>query len=214
MYIIIVGCGRIGAYLANLLQFDHNVVVIDRDEKALSKLGDSFNGIYINGDGLDPDVLKEAGIEKADSFIVTTGNDNTNIVVAQIAKKIFNVSKVVARVSSPGKAEIYRDLGIDPINSTAIFASFLRDKLLGKSFTSYLFESKKLNILEIKNTGRYTGESVEELNIPNDFKVIAIIRGEEVLIPDEKILIEDEDIIFGVARLETLKRIRRTLKLQ
>ena len=214
MYIIIVGCGKIGSYLANLLQDEHNIVVVDKEEKAVSKLGDSFNGIYISGDGLDPDVLKEAGIEKADALVVTTSNDNTNIVVAQIAKKIFNVPKVIARVSDVGKAEIYRNLGVDPVNSTAIFATFLREKILGKNFTSYLFESEKFNIMEFKNTGRYTGKEVDMINIPGDFKVIAIIRGEEPVIPDEKTIIEDGDFILGVVRLSALKRIRRTLKLQ
>ncbi|MCM8762081.1 MAG: TrkA family potassium uptake protein [Candidatus Omnitrophica bacterium] len=214
MYIIIVGCGKIGSYLANILQDEHNVVVIDREDKAFSKLGDSFNGLYVSGDGLDPDILKEAGIEKADALVVTTSNDNTNIVVAQIAKKIFNVQKVVARVSDVGKSEIYRNLGVDPVNSTAIFSSFLREKILGKNFTSYLFESEKLNILEVKNTGRYTGKLVDDLNIPGDFKVIAIIRGDEPIIPDEKTVIEDDDFILGVVRLTVLRRIRRTLKLQ
>jgi len=214
MYIIIIGCGKIGSYLANLLQDEHNVVVVDREEKSFSKLGDSFNGIYLSGDGLDPDVLKEAGIEKADALVVTTSNDNINIVVAQIAKKIFNVPKVVARVSDVGKSEIYRNLGVDPVNSTAIFASFLREKILGKNFTSYLFESEKLNIMEIKNTGRYTGRPVNDMNIPGDFKVIAVIRGDEPVIPDEKTVIEDDDFILGVVRVSALRRIRRALKLQ
>ncbi|MDD3726232.1 MAG: TrkA C-terminal domain-containing protein, partial [Candidatus Ratteibacteria bacterium] len=97
---------------------------------------------------------------------------------------------------------------------TAIFSSFLKEKILGKNFTSYLFESEKLSMLEIKNTGGYTGKRVETINIPGDFKIVAIIRGEEPVIPEEKMLIEDEDIILGVARLDALKRIRRALKLQ
>ncbi|MCX8082609.1 MAG: TrkA family potassium uptake protein [bacterium] len=214
MYIIIIGCGKIGSYLANLLQDEHNVVIVDREDKAFSKLGDSFNGLYITGDGLDPDVLREAGIEKADALVVTTSNDNTNIVVAQIAKKIFNVPKVVARVSDIGKSEIYRNLGVDPVNSTAIFASFLREKLLGKNFTSYLFESEKINVLEIQNTGRYTGKNINDLNISGDFKVIALIRGDEPIIPDERTIVEDNDFILGIVRLSALKRIRRLLKLQ
>lgn len=214
MYIIIVGCGKIGAYLANLLEDEHNVVIIDKDEKTFSKLKDTFNGIYIPGDALDPDILKEAGIEKADALVVTTSNDNINIVVAQIAKKIFNVPKVVARVSDIGKAEIYRNLGVDPVNTTAIFATLLKEKILGKNFTSYLFESEKLNILEVQNTGRYTGKSVDAINIPGDFKVIAIIRREESIIPDEKTVIEEGDFLLAVVRLNSLKRIRKVLKLQ
>jgi len=138
MYIIIVGCGKTGRYLSEILQDDHNVVVVDKDS------------LTIIGDGMDLDVLKEAGIEKADALAVTTSDDNTNILIAQIGKKIFNLPKVVARVSDPGKAELYMTLGIETVNSTAIFASLIRDKIIEKKFSTYVLESGKLTTVEIQ----------------------------------------------------------------
>ncbi len=214
MYIIIVGCGRIGSYLANLLQDDHNVVVIDKEADNLERVGDNFNGFSITGDALDLDVLKEAGIEKADAVAVTTSNDNTNIVIAQIAKKVFNVPKVVARVSDIGKAEIYRNLGVDPVNSTSIFATLLREKVLERNFTTYIFESSKVSMLEIKDTGIYSGKRVKDLNIPGEFQVITVVRGQEPVIPEEDMVFTAGDIIVGVVKLSALKKIKKMLKLQ
>lgn len=214
MYIIIIGCGRIGSYLANLLQDENNVVVIDREEKTSARLGDNFNGLYMNGDGLDPDILKEAGIEKADALAVTTSNDNTNIVIAQIAKKVFNVPKVVARVSDVGKSDIYRNLGVDPVNSTAIFSTLLREKIIERNFTTYIFESNKVSILEIKDTAGYKGKTVKDLNVPEEFQVITVVRGQNPVIPDEKTVFEEGDVILGVVRLSGLKRVKKLLKLQ
>ncbi len=214
MYIIIVGCGRIGSYLANLLQDENNVVVVDKDEKKAARLGDSFNGLYMTGDGLDPDFLKDAGIEKADALAVTTSNDNTNIVIAQIAKKVFNVPKVVARVSDVGKSEIYRNLGVDPVNSTSIFATFLREKIIERNFSTYVFESNKVSIIEIKDSSPHKGRAVKELNVPGEFQVITIVRGENPVIPDERTVFQEGDIILGVVRLSGLKKVKKFLKLQ
>ncbi|MCK9265426.1 TrkA family potassium uptake protein [bacterium] len=209
MYIIVVGCGRIGSQLAKLLQDEHNVVVVDKEEKSLQKLGDSFNGLVITGDGLDLDVLKEAGIEKADALAITTSNDNTNIVISHIAKKIFNLSKVISRVSDTGKDEIYRNLGVDSVNSTAIFATLIREKIVEKSFTTYVFESDKVTVIEIKNNGQYVGRKIETMNIPGDFHIISIVRQNEVIIPEANMVIEGNDRIIGIVRLANLRKVKK-----
>jgi trk system potassium uptake protein len=214
MYIIIIGCGRIGSYLANLMQDENNVVVIDKDEKTSARLGESFNGLFIKGDGLDPDVLKDAGIEKSDALAVTTSNDNTNIVIAQIAKKIFNVPKVVARVSNVKMSDVYRNLGVDPVNSTAIFSTLLREKIFERNFTTYIFESDMVSILEIKNTDVCKGKQMKDLNIPGEFQIITVVRGENPIIPDEKTVFEESDTILGIVRLSSLKKVKKFFKLK
>lgn len=214
MYIIIVGCGRIGSHLAKLLQDDHNVVVIDKEENSLHKLGETFNGLPIVGDGLDLDILKEAGIEKADALAVTTSNDNTNIVISHIAKKIFNITKVISRVSDTGKDELYRYLGVDSVNSTAIFATLIREKMVERNFTTYIFESDKVTIIEIKEKGKHVGKKVKDLNIPGEFNIITIVRKTEAIIPEENTLIEDNDLIIGLVRLSNLKKIKKVFGLK
>lgn len=214
MYIVIVGSGKTGSYLANILQEEHNVVVIDRDEKAFFLLGNDFNGLALNGDGLDLEILKEAGIEKADALVVTTTDDNTNIVIAQIAKKVFNLSRVVARVSNVSKAEVYRRLGLDTVNSTAIFATLLREKIIYKNFATHLFESEKVMAIEFSVQEGDIGKKVGEINMPGDFIVNIVVRGQGTIIPDEKFILERDDTVIGIVKVASLKKVKKALTLK
>lgn len=128
LYIVIVGCGRLGAHLANQLSRDGNsVVVIDRDETTFNHLSSGFSGFRIGGDATQMAVLKEAKLNKADIFIATTHEDNVNLMVAQVARKIFSVPHVLARVFDPKREEVYAHLGIDTICPTSVAADiFLR----------------------------------------------------------------------------------------
>jgi len=213
MYIIIVGCGKIGANLAKSLQEDHNVVVIDKERAAFFKLRD-FNGIFLEGNGLDLDVLKEAGIEKADAIALTTGYDNTNIAIAQIAKKIFNIPKVVAKISEPEKEEVYKQLGVDLISSSSLIAALIKDKIIEKGASTYILESDKLTIVEIKSDSQYSGKKVSDINLSGEFQIITVVRGEEPIIPEQNLVLEKGDILIGVAKISSLKKIKKILKLQ
>ncbi|MGL5693761.1 MAG: NAD-binding protein [Peptostreptococcaceae bacterium] len=117
MYIIIVGCGRVGATLLKELSDDgHDLVIIDKDKGNLDKLGSGLNAKRVLGVEYDIDVLKEAGIERADVFLALTQNDSINIAACQIAKDIFEVPKVIAKVYDLTKEHIYISLNIDYIN--------------------------------------------------------------------------------------------------
>ncbi len=128
MKIIILGSGRVGVYLAQALdKAGHDVTVIDRNSESLSRLGSEYGGKMILGTGIDEDVLKKAGIEKADAFIAVTNGDNTNAMAAQIAKEIFHVPHVVARLYDPIREETYRLLGLDTVCSTVMGAERIRE---------------------------------------------------------------------------------------
>jgi trk system potassium uptake protein TrkA len=124
MYTLIVGCGKAGSNLANSLSIGgYDVVVIDNREEAFNNLSAEFTGFTLLGDATEFEVLKEAKMEQADVVIVTTTDDNVNSMVAQIAKEIFEVSKVVARVFAPRREEIYNQLGIKTICPTTLSVS-------------------------------------------------------------------------------------------
>src|SRR4030065_191168 len=130
MKIIIMGCGRVGAQLAELLDKEgHIVTVIDRDPSALRKLPSGFGGTALQGNALDEEVLRKAGIEKGDAFVAVTQGDNRNIMAAQIAKHIFNVPKVLCRIYDPLRRDIYEMLGLHAISPTTIFAKILREEV-------------------------------------------------------------------------------------
>ncbi len=130
MKAVIMGCGRVGARLAGLLDADgHSVTILDTDTYSFRRLPPTFKGNALVGNGLDQEVLKRAGIEEADAFVATTQGDNRNIMATQIAKHIFNVPKVVSRIYDPLRQELYSTLGLETISPTTVFAQILREKL-------------------------------------------------------------------------------------
>ncbi|MCX6349344.1 MAG: TrkA family potassium uptake protein [Candidatus Aureabacteria bacterium] len=210
MYVIIVGCGRVGAELAQILQGEgHNVVIIDRDPGAFRRLGANFNGITLAGNGFDLDVLVEAGIEKADAFCAVTNGDNTNIMASQIARTIYRVPTVLARVYDPPRAAIYRDLGLHIISGTVLFAAMLRDKIVDPRFTGFLIETGELGVLEIPPSAARTGKKVGELTVPGEFLVATVLRRGEAILPGPETVLEEGDKLMAVVKTKALGAIKK-----
>jgi trk system potassium uptake protein TrkA len=121
--IVIVGCGRLGAMLARRLSLaGSRVVVIDRDSGAFAQLETGFSGFRVTGDAVEHDVLREAGLASADCLLAVTEKDTLNLMVAQVAKTVFEVPRVIARVYDPIRETLYRRLGIDTISPTSLTA--------------------------------------------------------------------------------------------
>ncbi|MCS7001472.1 MAG: TrkA family potassium uptake protein [Dehalococcoidia bacterium] len=132
MNVVIMGCGRVGALLATLLDQDgHHVTIIDLDSYAFRRLPESFRGDAMVGNGVDQDVLRRAGIDKADVFVAVTQGDNRNVMAAQAAKHLFGVPKVVCRIYDPIREEMYRALGLLTYSPTRVGAAHLRELVLG-----------------------------------------------------------------------------------
>ncbi len=130
MNVVVVGCGRVGAHIATALdQRGEHVTVVDRIPQSFSRLHSDFGGLAIRGTGIDEDVLKSAGIEQADAFLAVTDWDNTNLMAAQVAKVVFNVDFVAARVYDPVRAEIFANMDIVTISPTVTITNLLLDAL-------------------------------------------------------------------------------------
>ncbi len=130
MKVIIMGCGRVGARLAGLLDADgHSVTILDTDAYSFRRLPPEFDGTALIGNGINEEALKRAGIEEADAFIAVTQGDNRNVMATQIAKHIFNVPKVICRIYDPLRQELYSTLGLETFSPTTIFAQILKEKL-------------------------------------------------------------------------------------
>lgn len=232
MYIIIIGCGKVGSELARLLaDAGHNVVIVDKDVNSFQRLGADFNGVTLTGDGFDVDLLKEAGIEQADAFCTVTDNDNANIMSGQVAKKIFHIPKVITRINDIQYTHIYQELGIDVVNSTTLLASVIRNKLLEGRSSSLLLEDSRLDVIEIEVNKKIAGKTVEELNLPGELIITAVIRkkaigpthnfpthseqsrSKELFITRLKDKVEEGDVVIAVIKTESLNKIRRLLGL-
>ncbi len=130
MFVIIMGCGRLGAELAVMLESDgHEIAILDIDKFAFDHLPPSFKGKKILGDGTDQDTLRRAGAEKANAFVAATRGDNRNALSSQIAKHVFKIERVGSVIFDPIREEVYRDLGLRTINPTKLEAALLRESI-------------------------------------------------------------------------------------
>ena len=130
MKVVIMGCGRVGAQLASLLDAEgHQVTILDKDAYSFRRLPPTFNGTALVGNGINEEVLRRADIEEADAFFVLTEGDNRNVMAAQIAKHIFNVPRVICRIYDPLRQELYQTLGLEAISPTTVFAQLLKERL-------------------------------------------------------------------------------------
>lgn len=132
-YTIIIGCGRLGANLANALSNEgENVLIMDENKNSFRRLAPNFGGLSIVGNGTDFDSLKKAQINKATSLIAVTNDDNTNIMIAQIARDVFHIQRVVARLYDPECESIYQKLGIDTICPSVLSAKEIGKLMMDK----------------------------------------------------------------------------------
>ncbi len=130
-YIVIIGCGKTGRELAREFSHQHNVVVIDKSKYALDSLGEDFNGKKVLGDALDLKVLEDAGIKEVDILVLATGNDNVNIVISKVAKKLYkNIKKIALQVYDTSKKKIFSEEGLIIVNKTYILVEVFKKCLL------------------------------------------------------------------------------------
>ncbi len=133
MFVIIMGCGRVGARLARMLVgAGHEVTLLDVNSSAFSRLGSDFSGTTILGNGIDQVVLRRAGIERADAFVAATQGDNRNIMASQIAQHVFGVKRVVTRVYDPLRSDTFAALGLRSISPTVLGADKFYEELTGQ----------------------------------------------------------------------------------
>ena len=131
MRVVILGCGRVGARLAGMLDSaGHTVSVIDRTLEAFERLPQDFGGLVVLGQGVDYDVLKQAGIEKADAFCTLSNDDNINIMASQVAAKVFKVARVITRIYDPVRQDTFTTLGLESICPTRVGVNRI-EQLLG-----------------------------------------------------------------------------------
>ncbi len=130
MKVVIMGCGRVGAQLAGLLDAEgYKVTILDISTSSFRRLEPTFSGTALVGNGIDEEVLRRAGIEEADIFVALTQGDNRNVMAAQIAKHIFNVPRVICRIYDPLRQELYDTLGLEAFSPTTIFAQLVKEKI-------------------------------------------------------------------------------------
>lgn len=209
MYIVIVGCGRLGAQLATKLSEEgHDVAVVDRNPGNFSRLSDEFNGATVTGVGFDIEVLKSAGIEHADGFAAVTDGDNMNIMAAQVAKTIFKVPMVIARVFDPVKGETYRALGLETVCPTTSAANIIYSKFMIRSEEShFILPGGGIELVEVAYHTRIPATTITEIEALDDFKVISLTRDGTTTFPKGTDVLADNDQLLVALHVSDLPRV-------
>jgi trk system potassium uptake protein TrkA len=209
VHIVIMGCGRVGSTLAHILEDrDESVAVIDRDPDAFRRLRSSFKGSRITGVGFDRAVLVQAGIEEADAFAAVSSGDNSNIISARVAREIFGVERVAARIYDPRRAEVYERLGIPTVATVRWTADQMLRKLLPDG-TEPLWRdpSGKIVLAEVAFSPAWIGEPVKALEMSATTRVAFIDRLGQAFVPDPGTVLQEGDVLHVVAKEGDLDRI-------
>ncbi len=197
MRLIIVGCGRVGSRLAAQMSAEgHDVVVVDKDEKSFKRLAKEFAGRTVTGVGFDRDVLRQAGIEQADAFAAVTNGDNSNYIAASVARDIFRVPQVVARIYDPQREAIYRQLGIRTISSTSWAVNAIKRILSSTELHASLqLGSGEVEMTEVLISGRLVGRYTRDLAVPGEIVPVAIVRHGRAFLPTPGVPLEEGDVL-------------------
>lgn len=211
MKVIIVGCGRLGSELAHLL-FKHNleISIIDMDSTAFNKLKPDFRGHLVEGDALSQDVLKRAGIEKANAVAAVTSNDAINLVVGRIAREIYHIRNVVARNFEPTTGKIFELFNLEIISGTSWGASRLEEMILNEQFkVVYSFGDGVVDYYQVIVTDAWNGKKVSDLNLEAGQAILtSITRSGKSFIPTLDEVFEADDHLLFSATHEGVEKLR------
>lgn len=210
-HIIIVGCGRVGAELAlSLWSKQLRVTIMDSHPHAFERLGPEFQGRTVQGDGLDQEALKRAGIADAHALAATTSSDSINIVVARTAQEIFKVKHVVARVYNPRRAPVYQKLGLQTIASSSWAAQRLEEIILHSGMRHlHGAGSGEVQLYEVEIPERWAGKRLRDV-LPKDGAVpAAFVRGGRAILPDLDAVLQAHDLV----QVSTLDSAAEALRL-
>jgi len=212
VHVVIVGCGRVGSTLAvGLVGAGHTVAVIDRKPESFTRLGENFGGTTIAGIGFDRDILLEAGIEKAQAVAAVTNGDNSNILIARVAREKFGIEKVVARIYDPKRAEIYERLGISTV-ATVKWTSerILRRILPDLPAVEWTDPSSNVVLVEREFPNSLVGKGAIDLDLPG-VRLSVIRRLGVALIPDSQTLVQQSDVGYFAVETDALENLDKHL---
>jgi trk system potassium uptake protein len=185
MKIIVMGCGRVGLQVSQMLAGEgHEVTVIDHDANAIARLSPDFKGRVVRGIGFDRNVLLDANVETAEAFVAASSSDNANIIAARIARNIFHVPRVVARLYDPLRAEIYQRLGLITISTTTWGAERICEVVTHTDLdVAYTFGRGEVSMVVIEAPPQLAGRTVQHLSVPGEIVVVSITRDGQALLP-------------------------------
>jgi len=198
VHVIVVGCGRVGSSLSQeLLAGGHTVAIIDRRAEAFRRLPDDFAGTTIAGVGFDRDRLIEAGIERAGALAAVTNGDNSNVLVARVARETFGIDRVVARIYDPRRAAIYQRLGLATVATVAWTTDqVLRRVLTDPTGAEWTEPTANVCVIERQVTKPWIGKPITEFEEGTGTRVAAVGRLGGALVPSTQTVAQEGDLLY------------------
>jgi len=215
MKIVVIGCGRMGAGLAQTLNLaGHSVTVVDKDPGAFARLGPGFKGKTVVGVGFDREVLLQAGIDRADGLAAVMTSDEANVVAARLASQVFHVPRVVARLYETRKAEIYRRLGLQTIAPVTWGIHQMADLLCYSPLDTIVsLGSGDVHVVKTEVPSLLVGRTVNELTVPGEVQVVAIGRASSTFLPTLGTVFQSGDLIHLAVLGQCSDRLKALLGL-
>ena len=213
MNVIVVGIGFMGAGLVRrLARQGFDVTAVDRDRAALDALGDSFVGKKVCGVGFDRAVLEEAGITRASALVSCMGSDEANIVVAHVARSMFRVPRVIARLHDLSKAETYRRLDIQTISPNAWGISRICELLTYQQLDGvYEVGSGEVSLVRADIPALLNGVTVRELTAVGEIQIVSVSRDNQTFIPTQGTVLSDGDIVYAAVATSASRKFKQML---
>jgi trk/ktr system potassium uptake protein len=217
MYIVIVGGGKVGYYLAKqLLQDSNEVLVIEKEQRKADRIAVEMGEITLRGDGTEVWVMQEAGLSRADMVVAVTGDDEDNLMICQMAKTRFGVKRTIARINNPKNEHIFRMLGIDDTVSTTDLILAQIEREIPAHSLIHLLTLREAGASFLESTvppdSPAIGKSIQELNLPDECVISLIIRNAKGIVPHGKTVMQAGDEIVAVTTTEHEDVLERVLK--
>jgi trk system potassium uptake protein TrkA len=217
MYIIIVGAGKVGYHLGKFLMAEgHEVMLIEEDRSKMNTLSLEFHDSIMAGDGSAVEVLKEAGANRADVIVAVTGNDEDNLVICQVTKLVFLRPRTIARVNNPRNEELFTGLGVDAsVSATKIINAIIEEQVKAGDMVIPLLTLKGGDVeiveVELSRSSPILKKKIKDLVLPPGSIFIAVIRGEEVIIPYGETEFQPEDKVLALVKRTSEQALREML---
>ena len=201
MYVLIIGAGKVGYFLAKRLTANkHTVSIVDKNKAVCEETAKELEALVVNGDGCDPKILEEAGVSRADVLAAVTGDDEDNLIICQLAKERFNIQRTVGRVNNPDNEYTFSELGIDiPVDATKIIAKIIEEEVSFSDFVTLMsFKRGKLAIVrvDLPEDSPVINKEVKDIVLPEDSVLVSILRGDDVIVPKgNTLLLPGDDVV-------------------
>ena len=215
MYAVIAGGGKVGRAIAgDLLAEGHQVAVVEMIPSRLENLQQSYDLLVIAGDATDVHYLEQARPQRADVFVATTRDDDTNYVACQLARTSFEVPRVLSRVNSPRNEELFKTMGIEAVSTTTLISRLIREQAtVGELIHLYTLRAGQVNLVEIDVPPSFAGfqRNISQLDLPQESVLVCIFRGEATVIPRGDTMLAPRDQVIALTTPELESALRTAI---